>query len=292
MHRFAGLAVAMVVFALTAKPAGADTTPQLSSGPAPSATPTIAPAAALPDPCSNISAYVSRPSVSSSVCAVKSGQVVLETGYSSTTTTGAGANSTTNVPQSFVHIGIGPRIEIDLTPPSVEVMNNGTTRTSGTSDIGLGFKALLGYSSRALYGFGGSMTMPTGNAAFTNGADTYELIFNGAYTLTSQLSFFGTAGFASLYGTDANGKPVRFGSFVPSAGAAYSLPSNWYVYVEDANLGKASPNAGSRGLVDYGMQKVCGRVQFDAEVGNALNVVNGSRFHYVGFGVSALFGKN
>lgn len=226
------------------------------------------------------------------MCAVKSGQVVVESGYSATTTTGKGANSTTNVPQSFIHIGIGPRIEIDLTPPSAEIVNNGIARTSGTSDIGAGFKAVLGYSSRALYGFGGSMTMPTGSAAFTNGADTYELILNGAYTLTSRLSLFGTAGFTSLNGTNANGKSARFGSFVPSTGAAYSLPSNWYVYVEGANLGKASPNAASRGFVDYGMQKVCGRVQFDAEVGNALNAVNGSRFHSVGFGVSALFGTN
>ena len=292
MHRFSVLAVAIAVFSLTAKPAGADTTPQLTSGPPPGATSSAAPVAALPDPCSNINAYVSRPSVSSSVCAVKAGQVVLESGYSSTTTTGAGANSTSNVPQSFIHIGIGPRIEIDLTPPSAEIMNNGIARTSGTSDIGVGFKALLGYSSRAVYGFGLSMTMPTGSAAFTNGADTYELILNGAYTLTRQISLFGTVGFTSLNGTDANGKSVRFGSFVPSTGAAYALPSNWYVYVEGADLGKASPNAGSRGFVDYGVQKVCGRVQFDAEVGNGLNAVNGSRFHDVGFGVSALFGTN
>jgi hypothetical protein len=226
------------------------------------------------------------------VCAVQPGQVFFETGYSSTTTAGAGANSTTSFPQSFIHIGIGPRIEIDLTPPSAEIMNNGITRISGTSDIGVGFKEVLGYSSRTLYGFGGSMTMPTGSAAFTSAADTYELSLNGSYALTSQLSFFGTAGLASLYGTDANGKSVRFGSFLPSTGAAYSLPSNWYVYIEGANLGKASPNAASRGLVDYGMQKVCGRVQFDAEAGNSLNAANGSRFRYVGFGVSALFGKN
>src|SRR4029077_7718605 len=126
---------------------------------------------------------------------------------------------------------------------------------------------------------GVSMSIPTGSAAFTNGADTYTMIFNGSYTLTNQLSLFGTAGFNSLAGPDATGKLVRFGSFNPSVGATYSIPSNWYVYVEGASSGKVAGNAGRRGLVDYGVQKLCGRVQFDASAGNALNVVSGSRFH-------------
>jgi hypothetical protein len=207
-------------------------------------------------------------------------------------TTGTGANSTASFPQTFIHMGIGPRIEFGLTPPSDQIVNNGITRTSGTSDLGFGLKAVLGYSERAIYGVGLSMTVPTGSAAFTNGADTYALIINGSYTLTSRFSLFGTAGLDSLVGADANGKLVRFGSFIPSMGATYSLPSNWFLYAEGASFGKVAPNAGSRGLIDYGVQKLCGRVQFDASAGNAPNVVSGSRFHYVGFGVSALFGED
>ena len=255
--------------------------------PAPTATPSAGPAY----PCNNVNAYVTRPTVSTSVCAVQPRQFVIETGYTNTTTIGAGANSTTNVPQAFIHTGIGPRIEFDLTPPSAESANNGIATTSGTSDLGFGLKAVAGYSSRALYGLGVSMTVPSGSAAFTNGANTYEVTLNGSYSLTSSLSLFGTAGFASLVGPDVNGNLARFGSFIPSLGATYSLPANWYVFVEGANFGKVTPSGGSRTLIDYGIQKVSGRVQFDAETGNALNVVNGSRFHYVGAGVSALFGR-
>jgi hypothetical protein len=262
-----------------------------AAAPTPTPSPTVTPAPAAPYPCTNINADVTRPSASTSVCAVQPRHVVVETGYTNTTTTGVGANSTTNVPQAFIRTGIGPRIEFNFTPPSAESTNNGIATTSGTSDIGFGLKAVLGYSSRGLYGIGGSMTVPTGSAAFTNGANTYELTLNGSYSLTSSLSLFGTAGFASLVGTDANGNLARFGSFIPSVGVTYSLPSSWYVFVEGADFGKVAPNAGNRLLVDYGVQKASGRVQFDAEAGNALNVVNGSRYHYVGAGVSALFGK-
>ena len=292
MHRFCVLAVAIVLLWMAASPAVADPTPQPAAIPAPTASPSAAPVAALAYPCTNINAYATRPSVSTSACAVQPRQIAVETGYSETTTTGPGANSSANYPQTFIHTGIGPRIELGLTLPSYQVVNNGLTRTTGESDFGFGFKATLGYSSRAIYGAGISMTVPTGSAAFTNGADTYTMILNGSYTLTNQFSLFGTAGFNSLAGPDATGKLVRFRSFNPSVGATYSLPSNWFVYVEGASSGKVAPNAGSRGLLDYGVQKLCGRVQFDASIGNALNVVSASRFHYVGFGVSALFGKN
>jgi hypothetical protein len=288
MRRFTFLAIALAAISLTAKVAVADPTPQATAIPAANASPS----AALSYPCTNINAYATRPSVSTSACAVQPGQFAVETGYTLTATTGAGANSTASFPQMFIHTGIGPRIEFGLTPPSIQITNDGVTRTSGPSDLGFGLKATVGYSSRAVYGVGASMTVPTGSAAFTNGADTYALIINGSYTLTSRFSLFGTAGIDSLAGPDANGNLVRFGSFIPSIGATYSLPSNWFFYAEGASFGKVAPNAGSRGLIDYGVQKLCGRVQFDASAGNALNVVSGSRLHYVGFGVSALFGKD
>lgn len=266
--------------------------PAMPASPAPAdAAPTRRAPTAPPYPCNNINAYVTRPTVATSACAVQPGQVVLETGYTNTTTTGVGANSTINVPQAFVHAGISPRIEVNFTPPSAQSTNNGMMKTSGDGDVGFGTKAVLGYSSRAVYGVGGSMTLPTGSSAYTNGANTYELLLNGSYTLTNTLSLFGTAGFTSLVGTDANGNLARFGSFIPAVGATYSLPSNWSVFVEGANFSKIAPNAGSRTLVDYGIIKVAGRMQFDAEVGNTPNAGSGSRFHYVGFGVSALFGR-
>jgi hypothetical protein len=286
MRRFPVLVIALVLFSLKSMPVAADPSPQPAASPGATASP------ALSYPCTNINAYATRPSVSTSPCAVEPGQIAVETGYTETTTIGAGANSSPNYPQLFIHTGIGPRVEFGMTAPSIQIVNDGITRTTGTSDLGFGLKETLGYTSSAIYGIGVSMTVPTGSAAFTSGANTYALILNGSYTMTSRLSFFGTAAFDSLAGTDTNGKLVRFGSFIPSVGATYSLPSNWFVYAEGASFGKIAPSAGRRGLIDYGVQKLCGRVQFDASAGNALNVVSGSRFHYVGFGVSALFGKN
>ena len=292
MRRFPFPAVALLVILTTTTPAAANPASQPAASPAPARSPTATPDTSVSYPCTNINAYATRPSVSTSACAVLPGQIAVETGYSEIATTGAGANSTASYPQTFIHTGIGPRMEFGVTPPSIQIANDGVTRTSGTSDLGFGLKATLGYSARAIYGVGISMTVPTGSAAFSSGADTYALIVSGSYTSTSRLSFFGTAAFDSLAGTDARGKLARFGSFTPSAGATYSLPSNWYLYAEGASFGKVAPDLGSRGLIDYGVQKQCGHVQFDASAGNALNVVGGSRFHYVGFGMSALFGKN
>jgi len=261
--------------------------------PTPPPTPTQPPTSTAPSyPCNNINAYVTRPTVSTSVCPVPPHHVVLETGYTNTTTTGVGANSTTNVPQAFIHAGIGPRIEFDFTPPSAESANNGLAKISGTSDLGFGLKTILGYTPKAEYGVGASMTLPTGSAAYTNGASTYAFVANGTYALASNVSLFGTAAYDWLVGTDSNGNLARFGSFVPSLGISYSLPSSFYVFGEAANFGKVAPTAGARSLLDYGIQKMIGQhMQLDAEAGNALNAVNGSRFHYVGAGASFLFGK-
>ena len=53
---------------------------------APSPSPTPTPAAS--DPCAGIMAIVTRPTVTSSVCTVRYGHVLLENGYTNTTTTG------------------------------------------------------------------------------------------------------------------------------------------------------------------------------------------------------------
>ena len=274
-------AVAVLIAAAIGVRASADSIPQ----------PATATPSPVPYPCNNINAYVTRPTVSTSVCPVPPHQAVLETGYSNTATTGVGANSTTNVPQAFVHTGIGPRIEFNFTPPSLESTNNGFAKTTGSSDPGFGVKGILGYTPRVQYGVGATMTVPTGSAAYTNGANTYAFVVNGTYVFAGNLSAFGTAGFDSLVGTGQNGNLARFFSFIPSLGVSYSLPSNWYLFGEAASFGHVAPNVGSRSLLDYGIQKVTGHVQFDAEAGNALNALNGSRLHYVGAGVSVLFGK-
>jgi hypothetical protein len=219
-------------------------------------------------------------------------QVVIESGYMNTATTGAGANSSTSVGPALVKTGIGPRVEFDVTPPVFQATNDGVMRTSGATDAGFGLKAILGYSQRASYGVGALMTVPSGGKAFSSGANTYSLLVNGSYALSGVVSLFQTASFNSLVGADSTGKLVRFGSYVESLGATYNLPSNWSVYAEGSEFSSTSPGGDRRALIDYGVIKNVGaHLQFDAEVGNALNAVSGSRFHYFGVGASFLLGK-
>jgi hypothetical protein len=281
-------ALAMVVACFWPVGAKAD---QPTPAPASSPLPAPSPAAAAGYPCNNLNAYVSRPSVTNSACPVPPHQWMIETGYTNTATVGAGSNSGTNVPQALIKTGIGPRIEFDLLPPSMQKTNNGISTLSGTSDIGFGFKALLGYSQRATYGVSVLATLPCGSAAFTSGANTYTLDLNGTYAVNGRFSLFGTAAFNSLAGTDARGNLARFDSFIPSLGATYSLPSNWSLYAEGAMFNPVALGAGNSRLIDYGIAKNVGsRLQLDAEVGNSLNALNASRFHYFGVGASFLFG--
>src|ERR1700680_1025331 len=103
MRRFTFLAIVLVACSLTPQPVAADPTPHPSAIPAPSTSQSATSVAALAYPCTNINAYATRPSVSMSACAVQPGQIAVETGYSSTTTTGAGANNSASFPQTFIH---------------------------------------------------------------------------------------------------------------------------------------------------------------------------------------------
>ncbi len=84
----------------------------------------IGPAFGANDPCTSISAIVTRPSVTNSVCTVRPNHVEVETGYLNTSF-GGGGNAVT-YPQTLIRVGTRvPALELDVAPPQMSARRCG-----------------------------------------------------------------------------------------------------------------------------------------------------------------------
>ncbi|MBD5654902.1 MAG: hypothetical protein IAI50_06940, partial [Candidatus Eremiobacteraeota bacterium] len=168
----------------------AQTAPAASPSPAAGASP----GAAVSDPCLSLSTLVSRPTVTTSACAVKHGDLLIESGYTNATTGGNGANSTVTYPQANLRVGLGGNLEFDFNPESL-ARYSGTPRAVGTTDSSIGLKYELGYTSKMTYGLNALYTLPTGSAPFSGFGDGVLINANATLALSPALGLFGTFGY-------------------------------------------------------------------------------------------------
>ena len=134
LYALLGLALALapaVAAAQTAPPESPTLgRPSPSPVPQPSSSASSPPSAFFPalganDPCTSISAIVTRPTVSNSICTVRPNHLLVETGYQNTTAAGGG--NTVAYPQMLIRIGTKvPALEFDLAPPSLMRTNAGS----------------------------------------------------------------------------------------------------------------------------------------------------------------------
>jgi hypothetical protein len=232
-------------------------------------------------------AVVQRPSVTTSVCAVKYGGVLVESGYTNTVTTGAGGGVSVSYPQSLLRVGTPLRdLEFQIVLPTYERTTLGGL-ADGFSDAGAGLKYELGYTAKASYGINVIATEPTGDSAFTSGLATYTGNLNLSYTLSPEFGLASTLSFQSLAAPQSNGGAVRGGAFVSSLVLTAGLPGNAQLFGEAAYFSHASLGAPSRVLYDFGLQKqLTPNVLADVEGGIAPAPVNGQRQQYIGAGLS------
>jgi len=164
---------------------------------------------------------------------VKKSDLLLESGYTNLTSSGAGASSLVTVPQGSIRVGLGGNLEFDLGPPSIGYLS-GTPRQVGITDGSIGFKYEIGYSKRLLYGINALYTLPVGSAdVFSSNGDGILANVNGALTLSPNVGLFATFGYnAQNAGTVA--APARYHDYQPSLGASVSLPQNVYVFLASA----------------------------------------------------------
>jgi hypothetical protein len=256
------------------------------------ATPRPAPAADGPsDPCGALISIVNRPTVTTAVCTVRTGRVLLENGYTNTVTTGPGGGVTVTYPQSFLRIGTwDPHLEFSFTPPTYNRSSVGGTVAGGYSDINIGAKYEIGYSRTAAWGANAYVTIPTGAKAFTAGAAQYTGNLNVTDALGPVFSVSGTVGFNALSGPNSAGTPQGYFALIPSLQLAASMPGPSSAFLEYAYFSQAGVGLGSKSLIDFGYARDFGpNLQFDGEYGFSPTLLNGQKQHYVGAGLSFMF---
>jgi hypothetical protein len=273
--------------AVTAAAALAGETP-----PSPSPSPAATAAAGPSDPCSgSILSIVTRPTVTTSVCAVTPGHVLIENGYTNTTTTGTGGGVTAAYPQSLVRVGTAdPHLEFSVAPPSFNRTSVGGAVSTGYGDISVGAKYEIGYNRTASWGANAIVTIPTGARAFTAGAAQYTANLNWTDAVGPVFSLSGTVGFNALNGYNAGGIVQPYFAWIPSVVFSAGLPGPSSAYAEYAYFSAAGPNLGSKSLIDVGYSRDLGRnLQLDVEYGFTPNAVNGQKQRYAGAGLSLMF---
>lgn len=258
-------------------------------GPTPTPAPTASPNPLGPqfggnDPCTSLSAIVTRPTVTNSVCTVRPNHVEIETGYLNLTSSGGGGNTVT-YPQTLIRVGTAvPALEFDLGPPQLTRTSAGRI-VSGATDAGAGLKYVFGYSPKFSWGGQAFFTVPTGTNGFSAGGTDASYALNGAYVLTPVFSVATTLTASSL--TDG---PRRWPSFVPSFVVTAALPNSTSLYGEIATFSNAAgPATPTRTQYIYGVSRDFGaRLQLDVSAAVSPTAATG-RYHGVGFGVSYYF---
>jgi hypothetical protein len=278
------LAAFAAAFALCGAVAAAQTPPPAVVQPSPSPTP------GLSDPCGSILSIVNRPTVTTGTCTVRTGNFDLEGGYTNTTTTGLGGGSGVNYPQSLIRIGTAdPHFDLEFGPPNFQTSTAGGPRVTGSSDVNMGAKYELGYSTRWLYGVNGVVTFPTGAQAFTAGGAQFTGNFNWGYTVNSIIGLDGSLSFNSFSGFDTAHNAQSYFAFVPSLEVTASLPGPAEFFGEYAYFSQAGVGLGSKSLLDFGyVRDLREHVQLDVEYGFSPTLLDGQKEHYVGAGASLM----
>ncbi len=283
---------AFVAAALLAVAAGRAQT--LPPSPAPSPSASVAPSAsatpsAPSDPCGSLLSIVNRPTFGTGVCTVRTGHADLENGYTNLVTTGPGGGNTATYPQSLLRIGtVDPHLDVEVGPISDNHSSVGGAFAGGMSDLAIGAKYELGYTSNADWGVNAVVTIPTGATAFSAGNAQYTGNFNWAYTVNSEFALSGTLGFNAFSAYVSAGVPQSYFAFTPTLELSAALPGGpSQISAEYAYFSKAGPTLGSKSFVDFVYQRDFGQhVQFDVEYGFSPTLLLGQKQHYVGAGLS------
>lgn len=270
--------------------ARAQTAPAPSGSPPAVASPSLSPSPSAPsDPCGSLLSIVNRPTVTTGVCTVRTGHVLLENGYTNTTTTGTGGGSSALYPQSVLRVGtFDPHLDFEFGFPSAQTSSVGQPRITGSTDISLATKYELGYSSNALWGIYGAVTLPTGTKAFSAGNAQFTGDLDGGYTINSEFSLAGGLSFNALSASNAAGLAQSYFAFIPSIELSAALPGGpSQISAEYAYFSATGPALPSKSLIDFVYQRDFGNhLQFDVEYGFSPTVINGQKQHYIGAGLS------
>ncbi len=234
---------------------------------------------------------VNRPSIGTGVCTVRPRQVELESGYTNTTTTGAGGGTSSVYPQALLRFGSGdPRFDLELGLPSAARSTVGGATVTGTTDINIGARYELGYTTKALWGVDALVTLPTGASAFTAGRTQYSASFNSAYAINAEFSLSSTLAANEFAGPNAGGVTQPYFAFAPTLALTAAVPGGPSQFTaEYAYFSAAGPGLGGKSWFDFIYARDIGaHTQLDIEYGVSPTSIASQTQHYVGAGISLM----
>lgn len=250
------------------------------------------------DPCGGpgrLLATANRPTVGYSACAVKRGTAVFELGYQNQVK-GTASNGAvqSQVPQTFIRLGVASRFEFDLIGPNYEeerIYKTGHVggTLNGVADSGTGFKFELPPRGRWTIAFDGLYTAPNGSKSLTAGTATITANTDASYALSSATSI-GTTIALSSTGREVGGTQRRYGVTTPSLVLTTQIPNFYQFYTEYVLVSKVGPNHESLAFTDFGVQKLLGsRTEIDVEYGHGFTGDSNLKFNYIGAGLVLQF---
>jgi hypothetical protein len=249
--------------------------------PSPSTPPVVGARLSANDPCTSISAIVSRPTTGNSVCTVRPGHVLFETGYQNLSASGVG--NTISVPQTLIRIGTSfHAVEIDIVPPSYQHLPGNGATAFGATDTALGLKSVIGTTPRFAYGVQAQTSVPTGTGPITaKGANLF-----GALNVSYVLSPFFSLGGSLAEQSTTNGSQ-RWGQIIPALSVSTSLPESCSLFAEVAAFSSAT-GPGTSTRVQYilgASHALTKRLQIDLE-GGFSPTVSAGKYSFIGFGAA------
>jgi hypothetical protein len=133
---------------------------------------------------------------------------------------------------------------------------------------------------------GGSLTIPSGSSAFTNGAPTEVLNFDVSSDITPSMSLGTTLGFASQPGQQLDGTTARYTALQPAFVLDHNLGEKAQVYFEAFGVTRLRPDGSSLFGIDGGFQYLLSP-RFEIDVEGQSTVTDVARAHALsaGFGI-------
>lgn len=238
------------------------------------------PVFAADDPCSSLLSVINRPTFSDSVCVVKTGRVLVESGieYQSLYPI---IGQELNLPEAAIRFGLPKSNEIEFLLPNY--IDQGRLG-KGSQAAELVFKHQFPYTKKWVYAWETIGILPSGTSNF--GSEGLGLGFGGlvSYAINDKLSLsFNLDVVTQTTSVDEGGQ--RFTNLDPFLVVAWQFNDAFQWYAEVYGQSKTGPNQGAGFNADTGFQYLITKdVEVDIEYGHRLSGFLSGYEEFVGVG--------
>jgi hypothetical protein len=227
---------------------------------------------------------LNRPTIADSACVVPPGDVVFEGGYENQISHNPQVQRSVVYPSGWLRFGLPGNWEIDISAPNYH-SQTGSKASSGFGDVTIGAKYHIGQFGPVFLSADTKITLPSGAAAFSNGAT--DATVNGILdlSLTKHIGVGAQLGISTLTSQSAGAPVRRYTILQPDLVATYQLNIPLQFYAEIYRGSGFGGGAGDYSF-DGGVQYLITRWwEVDAEAGTLLSGPRGARAHYFGLGL-------